>query len=138
MTYELFNWFYQLAKIRYTEHHYAKTVGQDKAAKIISIVQDDFLNGTEVRVIQGKTLPEDRQFRFEMAQNDVAAGRISPVDYFEAAGYNNPQQKAKDAELYKINPISAVGITPEEVREAMPQQQQMQGVPPPPEELSTV
>lgn len=122
VTYELFNWFYQLAKVRYTEHHYAKAVGHQRAKQIMSIVQDDFEEGAEIRVIGGKTLPEDRQFKFEMAQQDFAAGKIAPVDYFEVAGYENPTQVAKNAELYKLNPVTAVGITMEELKNALPPQ----------------
>ncbi len=117
---ELFNWFYQLAKLRYTEHHYAKTLGKDNALEIISMYQDDFDDGIEVRVLSGKTLPEDREFRFEQAQTDVDAGRLSPVDYFEAAGYDEPAQKAKNRVLYNINPIIAVGISPEEAAQLVP------------------
>lgn len=128
---ELFNWFYQLAKLRYTETHYAKTMGVDKAVRTIELMQDDFMDGTEVRVIPGKTLPEDAQFKYERAQNDVINGIISPVDYLREAGYQNPMDTAKNAVLYKMNPASAVGISPE-------LQQTMTPVAPPmPEQVPT-
>ena len=107
---EAFAWAYQLAKTRYTEEHYAKWVGNDQATKILGLIQDDFLTGTEIEVIPGKTLPQDAQFRFERAQNDVNNGIISPVDYLEEAGYQNPKQIAQNAVMYKQNPASAVGI----------------------------
>lgn len=107
---ELFNWFYQLAKTRYTEHHYAKVTGREKAIEIISLTQDDFEDGVEVRIIPGKTLPEDKQFKFEQAQQDVATGILSPIDYFEVAGYDNPMEKARNAVLYRENPAAAVGL----------------------------
>jgi hypothetical protein len=107
---EVFNWFYQLAKVGYTEHHYAKTLGKDNAIKILSIIQDDFMDGTEVTVIAGKTLPEDRVFKYQQAQNDVAAGFISPPDYLEIAGYDNPKELSKNAVAYKLDPVSAVGL----------------------------
>jgi hypothetical protein len=113
--YELFNWFYQLAKVRYTEHHYAKSMGEAGALEVIDLMQDDFEDGTEVRIIGGKTLPEDKQFRFEQAQADVQAGILSPVDYFQAAGYESPQEKAKNAVAFRLNPAAAVGFTPEEM-----------------------
>lgn len=118
---ELFNWFYQLAKVRYTERHYAKTMGDDKAVKILEIMQDDLIDGTEVRIIPGKTLPQDAQFRFERAQEDVMNGTISPIDYLKEAGYQDPLEMAKNAVLYKINPPVAVGLTPEEMAQAMPE-----------------
>lgn len=122
VNYELFNWFYQLAKVRYTEHHYAKTMGKDMAAQMIALTQDDFEDGEEVRVIAGKTLPEDRKFRFELAQEDVAKGIIAPVDYLEVAGYEMPQEKAKNAVKFKLNPAMAVGISGEELQQLVPQQ----------------
>lgn len=120
VNHELFNWFYQLAKVRYTETHYSKTMGEGDALKIIQLEQDDFEDGTEVRVIPGKTLPEDKKFKFERAQQDIQKGIISPIDYFKESGYNNPVQTAKNAELYKLNPIAAVGITPEEMQQIAP------------------
>lgn len=118
--FELFNWFYQLAKVRYTEHHYAKTMGKDKALEILTIIQDDFMDGTEVSVIPGKTLPEDRQFKYEQAQTDVEKGIISPVDYFTTAGYDDPKELAKNKVLYDLNPALATGVTPEELQQYQP------------------
>lgn len=120
-SYELFNWFYQLAKVRYTEHHEAKLLGKDNALKIFSLMQDDFEDGTEIRIIEGKTLPEDRQFKYEQAQVDAEKGFLSPVDYLEVAGYESPSEKAKNAVVYKINPAIAAGISPEEMQQIAPQ-----------------
>lgn len=107
---ECFAWAYQLAKTRYTEEHYAKWLGKDEATQILGFIQDDFLTGTEVEVIPGKTLPQDAQFRFERAQEDVKQGILSPIDYMEEAGYQNPKQLAENAVLYKQNPAEAVGL----------------------------
>lgn len=120
VNYDLFNWFYQLAKVRYTEHHYAKTLGKDEAVEILTLIQDDFMDGAEVRVIGGKTLPEDREFKYEQAQQDVAAGLISPIRYLEIAGYDSPQSTAKDALMFKLDPYDSVGITPEERQKIPP------------------
>lgn len=120
---EAFNWVYQLSKVRYTEHHYAKDLGEDNALKIMSIIQDDFEHGSEIRVIGGKTLPEDRQFKYEQAQDDVTKGILSPVDYFEVAGYAEPNQKAKNRVEYNLNPALAVGMTQEEMQQYAPQQE---------------
>ena len=96
VSYELFNWFYQLAKIKYTEHHYAKTMGSENAIEILTLIQDDFEDGTEIRIIPGKTLPEDKEWKFEMAQNDANAQRLAPADYFKFAGYESPAELAKN------------------------------------------
>lgn len=111
---ELFSWWYQLAKLRYTEYHYAKTQGADMAVKIMNIIQDDFIDGNQMRIIPGKTLPEDRQFLFEQAQKDMEAGIISPEDYMQVAGYDDPKTKIRNAVLFKTNPLMAVGLTAEE------------------------
>lgn len=117
---ELFAWWYQLAKLRYTEYHYAKTLGADMGLKITNIIQDDFIDGSQMRIIPGKTLPEDRQFLMEQAQRDAELGYISPEDYMQIAGYDDPKMKLRNAVLYGLNPMGAVGITPEEA-----------GIPPP-------
>ena len=117
---ELFNWFYQLAKVNYTETHYAKSMGPDKAIQTLDIMQDDFEDGSEIRVIAGKTLPEDRQFKYEQAQKDLELGVLTPKDYLEAAGYDNPTEKAKNLVVYGINKPHAVGISKEELAEIAP------------------
>jgi len=108
--YEMFSWAMQLAKTRYTEYHYAKWMGKEGAREIIEIIQDDFENGSEVKVVAGKTLPVDSEFKFEQAQNDVKDGFISPVDYLEIAKYDNARELARNAVIYKQNPMEAVGI----------------------------
>jgi hypothetical protein len=120
VNYELFNWFYQLAKVRYTEHHYAKSLGKNAATEILTLIQDDFEDGSEVRIISGKTLPEDRQFKYEQAQQDVEKGLLSPTDYFETAGYDSPAEKAKNRVIYDMNKPTAVGITEEELARIAP------------------
>lgn len=117
---ELFNWFYQLAKVRYTETHYAKDMGDDKAVKIMELIQDDFEDGTEVRMIPGRTLPEDNEFKYERAQEDIKLGVISPIDYLRETGHQNPTELAKNAVIYKLSPVSAVGLTPEEMQKIPP------------------
>lgn len=117
---ELFNWWYQLAKVNYTEHHYAKSMGADNAVEIMDIMQDDFEDGTEVRVVPGKTLPEDRAFKYEQAQEDVKAGNIGVPDYLEIAGYDNPSQLAKNLVTWGANKFLAAGISPEDQAKIQP------------------
>jgi hypothetical protein len=112
---EIFSWFYQLSKIKYTEYHYAKWIGEEEALEILDLIQDDFETGSEISVIPGKTLPEDSEFRFEQAQADVAAGFISPIDYLTIANYDNPKEMARNAVMYQQNPMEAVGIGEEKM-----------------------
>lgn len=112
---EIFSWGMQLSKTRYTEYHYAKWMGKEGAREVIELIQDDFENGSEVTIIAGKTLPVDDEFKYEQAQNDVAAGFISPVDYLEIAHYDNAKELSKNAVLYKQNPAEAVGLTASEI-----------------------
>jgi len=126
VNYELFNWFYQLAKVFYTEHHYAKTMGADRATETLTLMRDDMEDGTEVRVLEGKTLPEDRQFKYEQAQEDLKSGVLSPVDYLQIAGYDAPADKARNLVIWGLDKPTAVGMTKEEVAAISP--------PPQPEE----
>lgn len=109
---EIFNWWFQLAKVRYTEAHYVKSMGEDRAMEVIELSREDFEKGTQIRIIPGKTLPEDRQFKFDRAQNDVAKGYISPLQYLKDAGYDNPLEVAQEAFEFKTNPASVLGIAP--------------------------
>lgn len=115
VSHEMFSWGMQLAKTRYTEYHYAKWMGKEGAREVIELIQDDFETGSEVSIIAGKTLPVDDEFKFEQAQNDVRDGFISPADYLEIAQYDNAKEMAKNAVLYKQNPMAAVGIDSQEM-----------------------
>jgi len=117
---ELFGWWMQLMKVKYTERHLIKEFGSDQAVQAIEITQDDIEDGIEVRVIPGKTLPEDRRFQFERAQADVEKGYISPLDYLEAAGYMNPKEKARNAFEFAKDPAKALGIQTEQMEPALP------------------
>ena len=127
---EIFNWGMQLAKTRYTEYHYAKWMGKEGAREVTELIQDDIEEGSEVTIIAGKTLPVDDEFKFEQAQNDVAAGFISPVDYLDIAQYDNSKELSKNAVKYKINPIVATGISPEEAAQIAPPQAEEEKKPP--------
>lgn len=117
---ELFSWGMQLAKTRYTEPHYVKWMGKEDAHEVIELIQDDFEQGSEVKVIAGKTLPVDDESKFEQAQNDVKEGFIAPRDYLEIAKYDNAKELAKNAVEYKLNAPVAVGMTPEEMQKFSP------------------
>lgn len=108
--YELFNWFFQLAKTRYTETHYAKDMGPEGAVEVLNLIQDDFEDGTEVNVIPGKMLPTDRQFEFDRAQKDFAQKALSLPDYLEQAGYDDPKQLAQNKFMYDVDPVTFLGI----------------------------
>lgn len=112
---EMFDWGAQLAKTRYTEYHTATVSGSDRNDETIELIQDDFIAGAEITIIAGKTLPKDDEFKYEQAQNDVLNGFISPVDYLQIAQYDNAKEMAKNAVLYKQNPMEAVGLVENEM-----------------------
>lgn len=117
---EVFDWAFQLAKTRYTEYHYANTTGKDSNNETIELIQDDFIAGSEVTIIAGKSLPKDDEFKFEQAQNDVKAGYISPIDYLQIAQYDNAKELAKNAVMYHLSPVAAVGMTPDDMKKIPP------------------
>lgn len=137
VAHEIFAWGFQLSKTRYTEYHYAKWMGDQGAREVIELIQDDFENGSEITIIAGKTLPMDDEFKFEQAQNDVLNGFISPVDYLKIAQYDNAKELAKNAVLYKQNPMVAVNLSPADMplpfTPGTPTLDQFKQVSPPPE-----
>jgi hypothetical protein len=119
---EIFDWGMQMAKTRYTEYHYAKWMGKEGAREVIELIQDDFETGSEVKIIAGKSLPVDDEFKFEQAQNDFEKGALGLTDYLERENYDNAKDLAKNAIAFKINPVVAVGLTPEEIAKLQPPQ----------------
>jgi len=118
---EIFDWGMQLAKTRYTEYHYAKWMGKEDAREVIELIQDDFETGTEVKIVAGKTLPVDDEFKFEQAQNDFKQGALGLTDYLEISQYDNAKEVAQNAVKYKINPVIATGIPEEDLSKLQPQ-----------------
>lgn len=121
---EIFDWGMQLAKTRYTEYHYAKWMGKEGAREVIELIQDDFEDGSEVRIIAGKTLPVDDEFKFEQAQIDFEKGALGLKDYLEIENYDNASELAKNAVIWSMNPPVAVGLSEEEMQKVAPPQQE--------------
>ena len=119
---EIFDWGMQLAKTRYTEYHYAKWMGKEGAREVIELIQDDFEDGSEVRIIAGKTLPVDNEFKFEQAQNDFEKGALGLKDYLEIENYDNASELAKNAVIWQMNKPVAVGLSEEEMAKVAPPQ----------------
>lgn len=119
---EIFDWGMQLAKTRYTEYHYAKWMGKEGAREVIELIQDDFEDGSEVKIIAGKTLPVDNEFKFEQAQNDFEKGALGLKDYLEIENYDNASELAKNAVIWQMNKPVAVGLSDEEMAKVAPQQ----------------
>jgi len=107
---EIYNWWLQFIKIRYTESHYVKILGRETAARVIEIMQDSIEDGIEVRVIPGQILPKDRVLRAERALEGVKGEFMIPLQYFEEAEFDNPMETAKQLEMYKISPFSVLSM----------------------------
>lgn len=117
---EIFSWFMQLGKLFFTENHISKVIGINDARETIEISQMDFEDGIKIRVVAGKSLPEDRQFKYEQAQRDYELGIISRKDYLEISGYSNPNQLVKNKLVEELNPPLSAGISDEEISEIVP------------------
>lgn len=117
---EIFDWGMQMIKTRYTEYHNAEIVNKEGDREVIELIQDDIEVGNKVTIIAGKSLPVDNEWKFEQAQNDVKEGYISPVDYLQIAQYDNAKEMSKNAVMYHMSPISAVGLTQEEIQKIPP------------------
>lgn len=121
---EIFDWGMQLAKTRYTEYHYAKWIGKEGAREVIELIQDDFEEGSEIKIIAGKSLPVDDEFKFEQAQNDFEKGALGLSDYLEIENYDNAKELAKNAVVWQMNKPISVGLSEEEMAKVAPPQQE--------------
>ena len=112
---EIYNWELQLIKVRYTETHYTKILGRDRALRIIQTMQDDISDGIDVQVIPGQIMPKDRVYRAERALEGVKNGFVIPLTYFEEAEFDNPMETAKQLEMYKVSPFTVLDMDPEDI-----------------------
>lgn len=108
---ELYNWWMQLIKVKYTETHLIKGIGTAKAEEVLELMQDDLQEGTEVRIESGSYLPDDKLYRADRAREDVVAGLVDPVTYLKVVGgYDNPEETIKRAVMFKTVPFSIVSL----------------------------
>ena len=112
---ESYNWWLQFIKTRFTEKHLAKIMGKEKATETIDLMQDDFDEGTEIRVIPGQILPEDRVYIADRAAEAAKAQMIDPLSFFEAQGWENPMKQAKRFLMFQTNPFSIVEMSDEDI-----------------------
>ena len=130
---ELYGWWMQFIQTRYTEAHLAKRIGQDKASRTISIMQDHLQPGIEARVIPGQVLPEDRLYKAERAAEDAKNGFIDPLTYLEmAGGYDNPKEVMKRLIMFKQNPLTIVDLDDKDIEKIVRANQLMAQIAPQP------
>lgn len=113
---EIYNWWLQLIKVRYTEAHYTKILGRDRALRIIETMQDDISDGIDVQVIPGQIMPKNRVYRAERALEGVKNEFMIPLTYFEEAEFDNPMETAKQLEMYRISPFAVLDMDPEDIK----------------------
>lgn len=123
---QLYNWWFQLMKVKFTEAHYVKTLGGEKAAEVVELTQDDLEEGIEIRIVPGQALPTDQAIKAERATEGMKAGLVDPVTYFKAVGDEAPEETAKRAILYKLNPLSIVSLDDEDMARLQQAQVMMQ------------
>lgn len=125
-----YNWWLQMVRVRYTESHFVKPLGATRARETIDLHQDDINEGVEVKVIPGQITPEDRLFKSERAKEAAEAQLLTPLSFYEAAGFDNPMEEAKRLEMYKINPFSVLDMTPEDIARLQKSMQMLAGLQP--------
>jgi len=113
---QIYNWWMQLIKVRYTETHYTKIIGKDRATRVIETLQDNLEDGIEIKVIPGQVLPKDKVLRSERAFEGVKTGIMIPLQYFEDAEFDNPMETAKQLEMYKVSPFSVLDMDDEDLK----------------------
>jgi len=113
---QIYEWMYQLMKVRYTEKHYTKILGSTKTKRVLELSQDDLGEGIEIDIIPGQIMPDDRMYRSERAKEEATAGLIDPLTYFEETERENAQELAKRLIMFKMNPLSLVDMTPEDLQ----------------------
>lgn len=117
---QLYSWWYQMMKVRYTETHYVEIVGLETAQRIIEISNSRLNEGIKIKIIPGQILPRSRVYRAERALEEISKGIIDPLTYFEETEHDNPAELAKRVEMYKISPFLVLNFTEEEMAKIQP------------------
>jgi len=126
---QLYQWMFQMIKVRYTERHLIKTVGLETAQRVIELTRNNINDGVEIQIIPGQIIPQDRLFKSERAKEEVIAGVIDPLTYFEETERDNPQELAKRVVKFKLNPLSILDMDEQDMADLQKGQGQMPGEP---------
>lgn len=112
-----YNWWLQMMKLRFTQKRLANVIGKEKATETIDLMQDDFDDGIEIRVVPGQIMPEDKLFKSEKATEAVTAGLLDPLSYFEITEWvDDPVKQYKRLIMYQMNPLSLVELDEDDKR----------------------
>ena len=104
-----------MARVHYTESHYQKPLGSERADSIIELSQDDLEDGIEMQVIPGQILPEDKFYQAERAQTAAEAGLLDPLSYFEALAFDDPHKQTKRLIMWQMNPLSIIDLDDDDI-----------------------
>ena len=98
----LYGWMMQMAKVYYTEDHYAKMMGKEGAIEYLKFSGDAIEDGQEIRIKSELTV--DKSSEREAITGQMQAGLLDPLSYFEAMDVDKPKEKARKVILYTLDP----------------------------------
>lgn len=98
----LYAWFMQMAKVYYTETHYARIMGQESAMSLLEYSQNDIEDGTEIMV--KSELTAFKATKRSEAEERMKNKQIDPLTYFEAYDDSDPKEKARRFMLFSLDP----------------------------------
>jgi len=98
----VYGWMMQMAKVYYTEEHYAKMLGKEGAIEYLKFSGDDIEDGQEIRIKSEMTV--DMAAKREEVNNQMMNKLSDPLSYYEEMGVEKPKEKARKNILYFIDP----------------------------------
>lgn len=102
---ELFQGWTQLVKVFYVKKHYVTILNKDNTREFLEFDRNSIEHGTEISVIKGSLIPEDKASRQQRALTLANAQMISPIDLYREFGIRNPEEVAKRLFLWQNDPM---------------------------------
>ena len=100
----VFNWWLQMMYVFYDELHYAAIMGLGKAVEYTQFINSDINRQFVVSVVPNSMAPKDEISEQNQAVSLFTAGALDPLTLFKKLNFPDPQEAAKAAALWKINP----------------------------------
>ncbi len=119
----IFNWWVQMYKVFYDEKHYAAVLGQARGVEYVEFSSSDLQRRMVISVSPNSMKPKDEVFEMNQAISLFDKGVMDPKTLYTILDFPDPQEKAEQAVLWRLDPASYLRINfPELAAKLTPQQ----------------
>jgi hypothetical protein len=106
---KIFNWFFQMMLVYYTEERSVSIVGQEKNVILQTFKNQDVNKKVKIAVKEGSLIPKDPLTKRNEAIDLWTAGALDPISLFTALDFPDPMKATERLITWQTNPTALIG-----------------------------